>query len=496
LGARLRLLCNKGQFVSRLGGDEFAVFCERTDIQQAEMMAFSVLQIFTEPFVIMGLPLHSTASIGIAPVNEPRKGRLSDPLRVADSAMYVAKHKGGNQFSIIESREQAEILRLAIEQEASAKLQATLALKSSVARMKSVMDSTSDGIIEMNRSWVIRYGNRRATEHLERFRVGRSLWACFPGLSSTPNEMKLKEGMSLNKEVAFEHYDDASDKWFRGRLFPSAEGASIFFNNITIERKMQDQITAERLVREKRIEALSHMAGGLAHEISNPLAIIHGKASELKILAENEISIDSESVRTACESILKTSHRASNILRGLRGFAREGGQDPMELASIYEIVDQCLEMQQSRFERNDVEIRLELDPGIPRVMCRQVQVEQILTNLINNAFDAITQSDAVDRWMSIEAHCCLDIINIFVWDSGPGVQDHFRSHLMEAFFTTKEVGLGTGVGLSLSRAIALEHKGTLTFIPGLAHTCFLLTLPLRTDASPPVFTPLLDGVPA
>jgi signal transduction histidine kinase len=117
--------------------------------------------------------------------------------------------------------------------------------------------------------------------------------------------------------------------------------------------------------REKRIEALSHTAGGLAHEISNLLAIIHGRANDLRSLAAGGVPLSAIDVLKACDSIVQTSDRAMKILRGLRGFAREASQDPMQSESLNEIAEQCIEIQHSRFDRHDIDLRLDLglDPS-------------------------------------------------------------------------------------------------------------------------------------
>jgi len=221
------------------------------------------------------------------------------------------------------------------------------------------------------------------------------------------------------------------------------------------------------------------MAGGLAHEISNPLAIIHARASDLMSRAAGDEPVSSLDVHKACENIAKTSDRAIRILRGLRGFGREASRDPMELASVYEIAKYCMELQQSRFDDQDIEVRLTLKPGIPPFLCREVQVGQIVTNLLNNAFDSIVQSHSVVRWISLGAKYLDGDIQLDVTDSGPGVDDQFKVHLMKPFFTTKELGLGMGVGLSLSRAIAQDHGGSLTLVPDTPYTCFRLTLPIK-----------------
>jgi signal transduction histidine kinase len=346
-------------------------------------------------------------------------------------------------------------------------------------QLNSVLECTSDSVIKISHQWVLLYGNGKALAGLPDFRLGENYWSCYPPVLGTPAEQRLRTAMEGHTEATWESYFAAYERWYRVRAFPTDDGLSIFFSNITEEKRIQAKLELEQLLREKRIEALSHMAGGLAHEISNPLAIIHGRASDMMSRAVGKDQLSAHEVHKACESIVKTSDRAIRILRGLRGFAREASKDPMELASVYEIAEQCMELQQARFAVQNIRVGLALESGIPPFLCREVQIGQIVTNLLNNAFDSIVQSESVERWVSLGAECSNGDIHIDVTDSGPGIEDHFKAHLMEPFFTTKELGLGMGVGLSLSRAIAQDHAGSLTLRPDTEHTCFRLILPIK-----------------
>ena len=284
--------------------------------------------------------------------------------------------------------------------------------------------------------------------------------------------------MHGRSEMHYESLYPRQDKWYKVVICPIQEGLSVFLTDITENKTLQDKLVLEQMLREKRIEALSHMAGGLAHEISNPLAIIHGWADDLKNMASEKSMLPSHAIDTICDRILKTTDRASNILRGLKAFARDAAHDPMVPASIYLILEQALELQESRFARQNVSIRTNLQPDIPLFPCREIQIGQILTNLLNNAFDAIVQSEAKERWVAVDAVCSASEVCIEVSDSGPGIQDHQKAHLMQPFFTTKELGLGMGVGLSLSRAIAQGHGGSLLLVRESTRTCFRLSLPV------------------
>jgi len=372
---------------------------------------------------------------------------------------------------------------LGVAENVTERRRAAKELATAYAHVNSVLECTSNSVVTISHEWILLYGNRKALASLPDFEVGKNYWDCFPSVLGTPTEVLLRKAMAERCEIQYELYFTPYKAWFRAQGFPTDEGLSIFFSDITEERKMAEQLHLEQVLREKRIEALSHMAGGLAHEISNPLAIIHGRASDLRDSAGGETPVAALEVLTACDSILKTSERASSILRGLRGFAREAGHDPMQLASIYDIAEECVELQQARFHRNDVEVRLALDPEIPLLLCRETQIGQIITNLLNNGFDAIVQSDAAERWVELSASSRDEKITVEVTDSGPGIADHFKVHLMEPFFTTKELGLGMGVGLSLSRAIAQDHGGTLMLCADRKNTCFQLVLPLAQDVA-------------
>ena len=150
-------------------------------------------------------------------------------------------------------------------------------------------------------------------------------------------------------------------------------------------------------------------------------------------------------------------------------------------ASAEEILHRCIDLLEARFLRHRVEFSVELEPGLPPLVCRETQIRQIVVNLLNNALDAIDQANSEVRRVSLEAKQQQDQLWIQVMDSGPGIEDQFRAHLMEPFFAANQRGLGIGVGLSLSRTIAQEHGGNLILAEGTRETCFRLVLPLNPE---------------
>lgn len=368
---------------------------------------------------------------------------------------------------------------LGVAEDVTERRNAAHSIAAAYTQLHAVLECTSDCVMTVGRDWNILYGNQRTIVTLPDFAVGRGFWECFPSVLGSPSETILRSSMKARIDASYEHFSVPYGVWFKVRVFPSEVGISLFFTDVTTEKRMEEQIALEQVLREKRIEALSHMAGGLAHEISNPLAIIHARACDLQTALQAGEEISRDDLTKASDSIVQTADRAIRILRGLRGFAREAGNDPMEWATLEGIVDRCLEMQEARFERHGIALRVELPPGLPHVLCRETQICQILTNLVNNAFDAIDQSSVPERVVTIRAHRDGETVVIQVIDSGPGIEEQFRPHLMDPFFSTKTGGLGMGVGLSLSRAIAQEHGGSLSLCPESERTCFQLILPIE-----------------
>ena len=254
--------------------------------------------------------------------------------------------------------------------------------------------------------------------------------------------------------------------------------------DISARRALEAQLEASRMqiASSARLSALGMMAGGIAHEINNPLGIIHAYASDLlEMVREGEVT--ASAVERTSTRIVETAERIENIIRSLRHLAREGGTDPMLPASIEELIEGVLPLFRERCRMNSIRLTCSLiDPEL-RVPCREVQIAQALLNLLQNAFDAVVENRG-DKWIEIRVGAAGNSVVVSVRDSGPGVPSNVKDRIMEPFFTTKPIGKGMGLGLSLAQSIAKQHGGELTFGELEGHTCFSLALPLRDGSQP------------
>jgi PAS domain S-box-containing protein len=255
--------------------------------------------------------------------------------------------------------------------------------------------------------------------------------------------------------------------------------------DVTDRKRLERELEQERELRGQRIEVLARLAADLAHEIKNPLAIIHARASDLNEMAAQGMALPAPVVAQNCDSIVKTTERAIRVIRGVQALAHEGSHDPMQKTDVRGLIDQAVELSKTRFATHGIALDAVVPDGLPMVECREVQIEQVLVNLLNNAFDAIDGDARSQPWVQIRVSLQpapelngVEAVCIDVLDGGPGVSPENRARLMETFFTTKPRGAGIGIGLSVSRTIAQDHGGSLELLDSEGPTCFRLTLPV------------------
>lgn len=274
-------------------------------------------------------------------------------------------------------------------------------------------------------------------------------------------------------------------KWIFDKAYPirSNEGevtavvgiASDITEKVRAEESLKSQ--QSQMAASSRLSALGQMAGGIAHEINNPLAIIEGKASYLLDAITNKKATD-EMLSSGIQKISETVFRINKIIKGLKTFARSGDQEPFVMTSIEKVILETLDLCRERFKNGGVDLLVsEKDWVNVQVHCRPVQICQVLLNLLNNSYDAVV--GAPQSWVKVTCAQSAELCLIKVIDSGNGIPPDVASKLMEPFFTTKSVGKGTGLGLSISKGIIEEHGGYLWYDDTEENTTFAFVLNVK-----------------
>jgi PAS domain S-box-containing protein len=260
----------------------------------------------------------------------------------------------------------------------------------------------------------------------------------------------------------------------------------------------------EALRQSEKLSAMGSLLAGVAHELNNPLAIVLGRASLLEEKCEqlDGLSTDQQAgLRADAQRIREAADRCGRIVRTFLNMARSKPPQRAPVA-FNELVQAATEMLAYTWRSHGITLELQLADALPQVNADPDQIGQVVLNLLVNAQQALASSQGPRR---VRVSTGLERprpdreprVWLRVADSGPGIEPDLAEKIFEPFFTTKAEGIGTGLGLAVSRSLAREHGGNLglEFLPpvqSLGGACFRLTLPLSGEAGPPTASTPLD----
>jgi C4-dicarboxylate-specific signal transduction histidine kinase len=239
------------------------------------------------------------------------------------------------------------------------------------------------------------------------------------------------------------------------------------------QTKAMIETLQQKIIDSAKMSVVGEMAGGIAHEINNPLAIISGKAQILSMKLESDPQ-NLQAFQEGLKTISVTIERTARIVKGLRSLSRNASHDEFKPANICDLINEVIELCRYKFSMQMVRTVVVCDKHI-EANCRAVEISQVLMNLLSNSFDAI--KDLQERWVEICVYEGKDTITFNITDSGAGIPKEVADKIMQPFFTTKEVGKGTGLGLSIAKKIVESHGGSFTLDPSHKNTRFVIEIP-------------------
>lgn len=260
-------------------------------------------------------------------------------------------------------------------------------------------------------------------------------------------------------------------------LFQAYREVQDFNEQLEMKVKANTAVIIEqrgKLEHTAKMSALGEMAGGMAHEINTPLAIIQLRTDQL-IEHIKDDALDLAFMDKSLNSINVTIKRIATIINGLRSFARDGKNESMQVYSVSKIVEDTFGLCREHLVSHGVHLEYICEQDYS-IKCRPVELSQVLLNLLNNARDAIQNQD--EKWIKVHLQGYEQFIELSVTDSGPGIPKEIQEKMMQPFFTTKEIGKGTGLGLSISKSLIQAHNGQITIDNTSPNTKFIITLPL------------------
>ncbi|HBP86372.1 MAG TPA: hypothetical protein DD706_01590, partial [Nitrospiraceae bacterium] len=258
--------------------------------------------------------------------------------------------------------------------------------------------------------------------------------------------------------------------WEQGCGIFSATGEVVriegYVVDITQQRALEDQLR-----KTERLAELGTLASGMAHEIGTPMNVILGRAELLMRKAPDERT------RRGLETIVTQVERITKIMNQLLSFARKRPAERQGVNLEVVMLD-VLDVLQERLGKQQIEVVKTVSPQLPKVWADPDHMNQVFLNLILNACQAMSDGGT----LSLALHPIDDTVELIVQDSGSGIPEEQLSKIFDPFFSTKAVGEGTGLGLTVVHGILQEHQGAIrvTSVPGQGAT-FIVSLPIYSE---------------
>lgn len=344
--------------------------------------------------------------------------------------------------------------------------------------LQSVFDGIPDVMVLMDRNMVIRMANRAYLQRhgytLEQA-IGRKCLALDGGCDCSLAGTRLSDAMATRRQTR-EEVTTEKGEIFRVYYYPILDesgeiwGILRYAKEITLEKQVES-----RIQQTEKMAALGQLAAGVAHEINNPLGIIRCYTDLLRRqLQHREQSLQD------LEIIEKQAGNCLRIVSDLLNFSRSRKAAPVSV-DVNQAVAEVVQMVQQQFEKKGTVIRTELEAALPETDLELDRIKQVFLNLMMNAHQAL---DGRSGRIVISTAFVPESasIAVAVGDDGPGIPPEIVARIFDPFFSTKQTGEGTGLGLSVSYGIVKEHGGEIEVRsnPG-KWTEFVVILPVRHE---------------
>lgn len=389
-----------------------------------------------------------------------------------------------------------QVLRVVSVRDLRERRQAEQALRDTEARTRAVVETALDAIITIDAAGTILEFNS-AAERIFGYRREEVLGQAV-GQTIVPPEARAQHHAGMARYVAsgiprlIGQRNELLAMRADGSTFPAEltmtelrlgerQLFTAFIRDLTDPKRLEQEMTLqrERLHQSEKLGALGSLLAGVAHELNNPLSVVVAQATLLEETATDE------TVRARGQRIKAAAERCAKIVRTFLAMARQRPQQ-RSAVRVAATVDDALGLLGYGLRTNSIAVSCDLPPDLPVVWADGDQINQVLTNLIVNAQQAMAERPG-ERLLAIAVRHdpASATVRIEVRDSGPGVPAAIRSRVFDPFFTTKPMGIGTGVGLSVCHGIVSSHGGTIAVgdAPE-GGACFTVVLPVSAPDTP------------
>lgn len=460
--------------------------------------------------------LHTIESIRANPSARVRfETNDADTARLSDALNQMIERNEEREESFFQAKEKAEsarirAIRLSNEtRHINEKLAQEITIRRSVENqlqhtqnfLDSIIDSMPSGLFAVDAGGHIIQCNKQAADWLNTNPeplTGQLLARFFPDIQQFP---VLLQQCHQSHEV---RKIERCYLQFPAQSFPAdiviyplkhqgLDGLVVRIDDIDQRQKME-----EIIVQTEKMKSVGGLAAGMAHEINNPLgAILQGVQNiQRRVQADNQVNqqiaeqhqldlsnmqdyLEQRQVLQFLNNIQDAGKRAASIVSNMLQFSR-GSQQSLSSIGVADLLERTVSIAQSDLDLKQIQLNIHCQPQDLILNCIPSEIEQVILNILQNAAHAMLTADEVQApAIDIQAGIEQDQIVISISDNGPGMDETTSRRIFEPFYTTKDIGDGTGLGLSVSYfIITAHHQGQLNVItrPG-EGAKFIIRLP-------------------
>jgi len=285
------------------------------------------------------------------------------------------------------------------------------------------------------------------------------------GLAGLPTDTLLAASAD-NAQILVPHLN----RWFevRTRYLTWVDGRlaqMVIATDITARRQAEEQsnLQAKRAENASRLITMGEMASSVAHELNQPLTAISNYSSGMIARLKRQ-QISEEELLGALEKTVRQAQRAGQIIQRIRAFVKRSEPHPT-LSSVTQMVHNATELAELELRRHLIRLHTHLSEPLPDLLVDPILIEQVVINLLKNSGEAIAHANLPSSRRQVELNVKplqlggREVVQFRITDSGPGIPEEQLEHIFEAFYSTKEEGMG--IGLKLCRSIIESHQGQL-----------------------------------
>lgn len=340
------------------------------------------------------------------------------------------------------------------------KIQSLEALVETISRGKYMWEATFDAISNpvmiVSPDYVIQRANRAAAKASAidvRKMAGSKCYEALAGRTAPCPGCPMPETIKT-QQSHFNTLDPfpKSDKEYQANAYalePSGaeEQVVLYYRDMTEEKKLHRQ-----LLQNEKMAAIGMLAGGVAHEINNPLGGILAFAQ----LAMRDLPPD-HPTQEDLKEIEEAALRCKRIVQDLLNFSRQNKDEMMGPVQLNDVLKKMAPLIQVQARTNQIEVAYELAPELPLIQGSFHKLQQVFLNLVTNGYQAMAKGGRLVLSTSLSA--ATNRVTAAVSDTGPGIAEENLKKIFDPYFTTKGQGEGTGLGLSITYSIVREHGG-------------------------------------